>query len=102
MPREIWRVTVCNGVQAASTEYLQGNEILSQTDLKAFVGSSAGTCQCSPPLALSPVVIVCAQATCMHLMINWSDYMSYCYKKCDGYRLSLVHVSLLFDRLPMM
>jgi hypothetical protein len=36
----------------------------------------------------SSVVIVCAQATCIHLMNNWSDYMSYCYKKCDGYRLS--------------
>jgi hypothetical protein len=48
------------------------------------------------------VVIVCAQATCMHSIINWSDYMSYCYKKCDGYRLSWAHVSLLFDLLPMM
>jgi hypothetical protein len=48
-----------------------------------------------------PVVIVCAQATCMHLT-NWSDYMSYCYKKGDEYRLSWTHVSLLFDLLPML
>jgi hypothetical protein len=50
------------------------------------------------------VVIVCAQATCMHVMHNWSDYMSYSYMimKCDGYRLSWTHVSLLFDLLGMM
>jgi hypothetical protein len=53
-------------------------------------------------ICMEPVVIVCAQATCMHVVINWSDYMSYCYKKCDGYRLSWTHVSLLFDLLPVM
>jgi hypothetical protein len=42
------------------------------------------------------VVIVCAQATYMHLIHNWSDYMSYSYMKCDGYKLSRAHVSMLF------
>jgi hypothetical protein len=39
-------------------------------------------------LAVDVVVIVCAQATCMHLMHNWSGYTSHSYMKCDGYRLS--------------
>jgi hypothetical protein len=53
-------------------------------------------------VAVDVVVIVCAQATCMHLMHNWSGYMSYSYMKCDGYRLSWAHVSWLFDLLHMM
>jgi hypothetical protein len=52
----------------------------------------------NPQCDLTQIIvgIVCAQATYMHLIHNWSDYMSYSYMKCDGYKLSRAHVSMLF------